>query len=174
MAQRRIKGVYPTGVNFAWRMLMCLTTVGGTLSKAEFNKWFFFRGAKRALRRFKRLAFRVYVQMHLKKSILTRLKGHSYRVRIRLMRRVQRRLCNAWKTPSAYALYREVITKGFDRKAFIIWWNGLSSFECSWIIYTWADQIKESATDMWLDSRSDDARIFVQLSSGDSGTVREF
>jgi hypothetical protein len=168
------RGEYPTHPFFAYRMLMCLNTFGGVLSPTEFNAWFKFPRQKRALRRFKRIAFRVYMQMHLKKSLRARLKGCTYRVRMRLLRKARRRLCVAWQSPNAYALYREAMRREFDIRSFAEWWSGLLNYERQRIVDTWARQLKLSVKDLWFDGRDYRARIYVQVSDDDRARPRIF
>ena len=171
---RQYRDIFPTHTFFAFRLLACLNAVGGALSKSEFDEWFDFPEAHRALRRFRRLAFRVYVQMHIKKSVHQRLAGRPYRVRIRLMRRVKRRLCSAWKTERAYALYREVVVRGFDQKTFAAWWTTLNHTEQLLIVEAWTYQIKRSVKDLWYDGWGYWANIYVQLAEGEQSAVRIF
>jgi len=174
MSQQRVEGVYPANVHFAFRLLNCLIKVCGPLSSQEFTDWFSFPKAGRAQRRFKRIVFRVYLKTHLKKSLLKRLKKGPFLVRIRIIRRVRKVLCTAWRAPSVYALYREVLLKGFDFKAFAQWWDELRPVEQQLFVYAWANQITVCTKAFWLDRTGEDPVIYVRMSGGDSNSLLTF
>ncbi len=173
MRHRRNETTYPTNTDFAFRMMSCLCKIAGVLSEREFLELFSFSGHKKALSQFRRIMFRSYLHINMRRPRIARLKKRSFRVKRLYVRLTRQALCGSWKTP--YQLYQYVAHNGLDRAAFSLWWSGLAATERFIFLDACLAKIKETGYRVWFDSLDDNARICVQLAAGgESGAALQF
>lgn len=173
MKQRRFEGFFPTKADFAYRMLVCLTTTAGTLSEPDFMQLFDFPRRHRIISRFKKVVFRGYIQVFMTPPRITRLRGLPFRVKRNYLRQAKDARCKSWRT--AYDVYKGALAYRIDKETFSFWWNELQISERLIFLDACAQKIRESSHRVWLNGIGENARICVEMAGGaESGQYAEF